>query len=238
MNIVINAGEAIGDDSGAIDLMIRKEDDTVVLSVCDDGCGMDKQTRERLFEPFYTTKFTGRGLGLSAVMGIVRGHQGELALESTLGEGTTIEIRLATAVDQPVEVVDGGRLDSGQGMVLVVDDEQAVRDVSKGLLESLGYGVDLANDGAEALRRVVEGEYVALIVDLVMPKVDGREVLAEVRKRHPKLPVILVSGYGPLLTNEHLDADAYTSFLGKPFQRRQLAEALKEFETESCMEMS
>jgi two-component system, cell cycle sensor histidine kinase and response regulator CckA len=142
MNLLINAADAIGHDKGTIDLAVRNVDKAVVLSVTDDVCGMDEVTRQRALEPFYTTKFTGRGLGLSAVLGIVRAHEGELSVDSELGVGK----------------------------VLVVDDDEHLRAVGQAMLEALGYDVELAADGVETLSTLGESSFDAVVLDLVMPR--------------------------------------------------------------------
>ena len=228
MNLVINAAEAIGDRPGRIELSVLRRGDHVFLRVEDDGCGMDEVARRRAFEPFYTTKFAGRGLGLSAVLGIVEAHNGQLSIESTVGEGTVIELKLvakdATARLSAALAQEGFR---GEGRVLLVDDEPLVRETGRQLLESLGYAVEVACEGEEALARFEEG-FDLLVVDLMMPKVNGREVLAQVRQRDPRMPVLLVSGYAAQLAATQLH-DPCTRTLGKPYRLDDLAPILQEF---------
>ncbi|MGI9626247.1 MAG: hybrid sensor histidine kinase/response regulator, partial [Longimicrobiales bacterium] len=182
LNLVVNAAEAIGNAQGSIDLAVRVADGAITLSVKDDGCGMDAATQSRVFEPFYSTKFAGRGLGLSTVMGIVRDHGGKLRLESKPGSGTLMEVVLSST-KQPLSSSPDPVALHGlfAGQVLLADDDELVREAGREMLESLGCDVALASDGEEALSLVQESEFSALVLDLVMPKVDGRQVLRSIR---------------------------------------------------------
>ncbi len=228
MNLLINAAEAIGDNPGLIEVAVGRAVDGVMLKVRDNGCGMDEETRQRVFEPFFTTKFTGRGLGLSAVLGIVRAHQGELLLESHPGEGTCFELHLPAAPGLGEQAPEPGQAQAAmqfEGTALLVDDEAAARDTGKDLLEQFGFDVAVRCDGAEALAFLAESRCDVAIVDLVMPKVDGREVLAAIRRDTPEMPVIMVSGYGIW---SKFKADAHTRFLAKPYRANDLAILLAE----------
>ena len=174
MNLVINASDAIGDESGVIRLstgllyLDRKilgdvgllgapelpDGAYAYLEVSDSGCGMSAETQARIFDPFFTTKFTGRGLGLSAVLGIVRSHRGALTLVSRPGSGTTFKL-LFPCVSGDAETVVAVRETKatwrGQGCVLVVDDEATVRSTAGAMLKRLGFEVVLANDGLEGV---------------------------------------------------------------------------------------
>jgi PAS domain S-box-containing protein len=234
MNLLINAADAIGQEQGVIELSIHCSDGLVELSVSDDGCGMDEVTRKRAFEPFYTTKFAGRGLGLSAVQGIVRAHNAELSIETELGQGTKVQMTLQAARDQVVEVVLPSPIAGDAfGRVLLVDDDRRVCEVGKAMLDSMGYDVTLAQDGAQALEMLDDGEFTAMVLDLVMPRMDGREVLATLRERHSQLPVILVSGYSAANMGGKVVTDEYTRFLNKPFRAVELAVALQDMKVAS-----
>ena len=229
MNLVINAAEAIGEAAGTIKLSVTSGRGSVRLVVADDGCGMDEATRERAFEPFYTTKFAGRGLGLSAVMGIVSAHGAQLTVDTAPGRGTTIEMTLEAAGGGVVDVaIPEATAFKGSGCVLLVDDDAEVRNVGKSMLEGLGYDVEVASDGAQALELLERGEFVAMVLDLVMPRVDGREVLKTLRASQSQMPVVLVSGYGAQKFGLRLDVDPHTRFLSKPYRARELAAVLGE----------
>lgn len=229
LNLVINAVEAIGDGEGAIDLAVRRLNDKVTLTVLDDGCGMDEATREQAFEPFFSTKFAGRGLGLSAVIGAVRAHSGELTIDSEPGRGTLVTVSLDAEIEGDSTASEPRRDEQrSTGTVLLVDDDEGVRAIGKSMLEAADYEVELACDGKEALEKFEHGTYAAIVLDLVMPRVDGRQVLSAVRRRLPQLPVVVVSGYGAQLVSAELTADPYTRFLSKPFRSRDLIGALQD----------
>lgn len=243
MNLITNAAEAIG-EHGAIEITGRAvERDRaelafsyvgegleagkyVELVVSDDGCGMDEETRERLFEPFYSTKFAGRGLGLAAVLGIVRSHGGAIKVESKPGYGTTIRLLLAAFEGQVVETSASLQVSSswrGTGTVLVVDDEEAARDVASLLLERAGFCVLTAGDGVEALE-VLErhDEIVCVLLDLTMPRMDGTETYRRLRSLGSQVSVILCSGYPAQQTVERFEGLGLAHILEKPYTAESL----------------
>ena len=237
MNLVTNASEALEDGVGTIRVRAHAKDFTedslgsagaapgphVVLDVVDNGCGMDSDTLQRMFEPFYTTKFTGRGLGLSAVDGIVRAHGGWIEVDTVLGEGTrcTVVLPAAEAPAPSVAVADASPKALGQpgnGQVLVVDDDPNVRKLFDRVLRRSGLEPLLAADGAQGLTelRTRADSLLCVFLDVTMPVVDGTEVLDRARALAPDLPIFLMSGY----TEDLLDAghaDAMAGFLHKPF---------------------
>jgi CheY-like chemotaxis protein len=183
---------------------------------------MDAETRSRVFDPFFSTKFAGRGLGLPATLGIVRGHQGCLQLDSAPGHGTTVRVFLpalseAQAV-RPAASEPG--VAASAGTVLVVDDEASVRTLAERMIQRCGYRTLGAPDGIEALRLVRERgrEIDCVLLDLTMPKMDGEETLRELRAISPDLPVILCSGYHGLETSERFAGFRLAGFLQKPYQ--------------------
>jgi two-component system cell cycle sensor histidine kinase/response regulator CckA len=252
MNLVINASDAIGDKSGQITIhtaVLRAdrnylnnlvgahdlaEGDYVVLEVTDTGCGMSVETQAKIFEPFFTTKFTGRGLGLSAVLGIVRGHQGALKVRSELGRGTTFKLLLPVAPagsgDTKLEkrVAPKWR---GHGTVLVIDDEESVRRVSGKMLMGMGFQVVTANDGIDGLNayRTCSESVCAVLLDLTMPRMDGEETFRELRKLRPDACVILMSGYSEQEAGARFVGKGLAGFLQKPFTPEELRERLAAF---------
>jgi PAS domain S-box-containing protein len=241
LNLVINAGEAIGDGPGHV--IIRTKAETweaealaesfpgqvlgpgtyVRLEVEDDGEGMDAETIGRIFDPFFTTKFTGRGLGLSAMLGIARGHRAGIRVESVKGEGTTFML-LFPAGTGPAELsVEAGEPSSSRrlrGEALVVDDEEVVRDLAVLAMEAMGLRVHVAQDGLEAVERARElGHRLHLVLlDLTMPRMGGDEALRHLRDLAPALPVVLMSGYGERETLRGLSDLRPDAFLQKPFR--------------------
>jgi CheY-like chemotaxis protein len=173
---------------------------------------MDELTQKRIFEPFYTTKFTGRGLGLSAVLGIVRGHKGAIKVYSERGKGATIKVLFPACASpaQPLET-DAPREQEwrGSGTIIVADDEETVRKVGGQMLTHLGFKAILAADGQQALSSFIlhKDSIVCVIVDLTMPAMDGEETFREIHKIDPSVPIILSSGYN--------EQDAVQRFVGK-----------------------
>lgn len=250
MNLVINSSEAIGGSEGEIFITTKKvradrdylqcehlvqdlrEGDYVLFEVKDTGCGMDPETLQRIFDPFFTTKFTGRGLGLAAVLGIVKGHGGAVRVDSEEVVGTTFKILLPSQEQTPpaVEREEPAAGDEwqGEGTILVVDDEEAVRAVSELMLPTLGFGVLVTADGYEACEvlRGHEHEVVAVLLDLTMPRMDGAKALRDLRRIKPGIKVLLMSGYDEKEAVNRFTNEGFNSFLQKPFTRKQLQQKL------------
>jgi two-component system cell cycle sensor histidine kinase/response regulator CckA len=209
--------------------------DYVRVEVSDTGAGMDEETRSRIFEPFFTTKFLGRGLGLSAALGIVRGHRGAIGVRSEEGKGTTFTILLPV----PREVRRAERISghtsiayesNGGGTILVADDEEGVRSLVASVLEEAGYTVELASDGGEVVKRLLElGDRVRLVIlDLTMPALGGGEAAPELRRIRPDIPIIAMSGYGDIELMERFGQAGVDDFLPKPFSPDQLAAKVRD----------
>jgi PAS domain S-box-containing protein len=241
MNLVINASEAIGDADGLITTVTNvldcdrgyldvawsgeqlPEGRYVYLEVSDTGVGMDEATRARIFEPFFTTKFTGRGLGLSAVNGIVQAHKGAIRVYSEPGRGTTFKLLLPASAAAPRRL--GAAKDEcgeyrGSGTVLVVDDEESVRNVARGMLEQMGFCVLTAADGREAVEtyRARRDDIVCVLLDLTMPKMDGEETFRRIRLIDPSAVVLLSSGYSEQLAVQQFVGRGLAGFIQKPYQ--------------------
>jgi CheY-like chemotaxis protein len=242
MNLITNASDAIGNKSGIISLstgFIDAGDEFfagcqvhenpqpgyyVFIEVTDTGIGMDAATIKRIFEPFFTTKFTGRGLGLAAVMGIARGHRGAVRVESTPGKGSTFtvyfpcqEALLHTKLraEKP-----SGRTHRGEGLVLVVDDEDSVRNIAKIMLERHGFTVITAKDGRDAMKTFQKRahELAAVVLDMTMPHMGGEETFHKMREIRPDVRVVLASGYTEQEATAHFVGKGLAGFIQKPFQ--------------------
>jgi signal transduction histidine kinase/CheY-like chemotaxis protein len=219
VNIVANASESLRAE-GRITITTRVDDGWWALDVADTGVGMEPKTIERIFDPFFTTKPAHHGLGLSAVSGIVRRLGGELNVESRPGGGSTFQIRLravpAIAVSRTRTASTGPRGARLVGArVLVADDEPSVRMTICRLLERRGATVIAAGDGAEAEARLREGAYTFVLLDVMMPKLTGYQLLPVVRSAQPSARVMLMSGYTEAARGA--GGDEPDAFLEKPF---------------------
>jgi PAS domain S-box-containing protein len=204
----------------------------VLLIVSDTGKGMDKETLSHIFEPFYTTKEKGKGtgLGLSTVYGIVKKHDGHIICYSEPGNGTTFKIYLpAIQTEQDLKTpTSETTIPMGTETILLADDEDDLRDLGAELLNSFGYKVISAGNGKEALEIYQrEGESISLIIlDLIMPKMDGRRCLADVLQVNPNAKVIIASGYSE--SEPAAMAAGAKGFVQKPYNRRQLLTTIRE----------
>jgi len=250
MNLITNASEAIGDRPGTITVHTGTricdrawlagtyvdeglpEGSYVYLEVSDTGCGMSAPTRARIFDPFFTTKSTGRGLGLSAVLGIVRGHRGALTVRSEPDAGTTFTV-LFPASTREARLMPAGTERAApwtaRGTVLVVDDEEGVRRIAAGMLRRMGFTVITAAGGREALRLVREptAQFVMVLLDLTMPDMDGEETLREMHRVSPGLPVVLSSGYNQQSLTSRVVEQGLAGFLPKPYHFEELVTAVR-----------
>jgi len=247
MNLITNASEALDDKDGMITVRTGQcrcdarelsrmvvgaelpSGDYCFLEVQDSGCGMDAATLARVFEPFFTTKFTGRGLGMAAVLGIVRGHAGAIEIESQPGAGTRFRVLLplaapAKASDPRGEVEDTWR---PQGRLLLVDDEPAVRAVGSKMLERLGFQVETAADGVEAIAAYQAGRFDCVVLDLTMPTMDGAETLKRLRALDPAVRVVLSSGYTESELELRFAGLSASGFIQKPYTLMVLKRAMQ-----------
>lgn len=252
-NLTTNAWEALPDGQGHVRLRVAavgrdavsttsrwypsdwqaRHDHYACLEVADDGTGIEERQFDALFDPFFSTRFIGRGLGLPVVLGIVRAHSGVVTIDSQLGLGSVFRVYLPLVAaleptvrarrSAPVEVVFGGT-------VLLVDDEPGVREVTGAKLRALGFSVLEASDGAEAVALFTAhtADIRLVISDLTMPRMDGWQTLSALRALAPRLPVILTSGYdhGHVMAGIH--ADLPTVFLRKPFRAPALEQAVRQ----------
>jgi len=203
----------------------------VCIKVEDNGNGLNKKAKDKIFEPFFTTKFEGRGLGMAAAFGIVRNHDGWISVYSEVGRGTVIRIYLP-AIEAQEKEPKKPKIEpiKGSGTILLIEDEQVVMDVSRALLERLGYRVLGAMTGEEAVNtaKTFDGDIDLAILDIILPDMEGRAIYPLIMKARPNLKVIVCSGYsidGP--AQEILDSGAQT-FIQKPFTMAALAVKLKE----------
>ena len=249
MNLIANASEALGDESGTIHVTAAvlpcdrayldrlygggdlPEGSYAFFEVSDTGSGIDPETLPRIFDPFYTTKFTGRGLGLAAVIGIVRAHRGAIDVESRPGLGTRFRVLLPLAggatlpAARPQPGAEGWR---ATGTVLLVDDDETVRTVTSAMLEHVGLTVVTARDGCEAVQIFGEApeSFDCVLLDLTMPGMDGEELLRELKYLSPDVRVVLCSGYDEQDVARRFVGQGVAGFLQKPYDLAALAAAL------------
>jgi PAS domain S-box-containing protein len=253
MNLIINAAEAVGSGPGVITVgtgllecddrylsRSRVEEKPssgrfVCLEVSDNGCGMDAETQARLFEPFFTTKFMGRGLGMSAVLGIVRAHGGAILLDSEVGRGSVFRVlfpvvgETETRKREPATADRQATSAGVAGTILVVDDEQDVRELYMEIVEHLGFRAMGASDGIDALR-LFSGhatEIDLVILDMTMPGMDGVDAFHGLRRVKPDVAVILSSGYSETVVSRHFTGDRPSGFLQKPYNVEDLRREIR-----------
>jgi signal transduction histidine kinase/CheY-like chemotaxis protein len=251
MNLITNASDALEGKSGVIRVstgLVSVDRDYlsthalgggvaegryVSLAVADTGCGMDQRTVVKIFDPFFTKKIAGRGLGLAAVLGIVRGHEGAIWVESEPDVGTTVRVLLPASGREPQSlVVEPGAVPDdwrGEGKVLVIDDEETVHTVARYTLEDAGFSVVTAEDGRDgvALFRADADGFVAVVLDLTMRHMSGEETFRELRAIRADVRVILMSGYGEQEVGKRFAGEGLAGFLQKPFRPADLIEALR-----------
>ena len=249
MNLVINGAEAIGDNLGTVVVTtsLKEVDQTylrqsfgsseispgeyVLLDVNDTGCGMDEATVARIFDPFFTTKFSGRGLGLAAVLGIVRGHKGALRVYSAPGKGSSFKVLFpVTRSEAPKREPAPVNLDvKGSGTILVIDDEELVRQIVRSALTRYGYTVLTAENGPQGIKVLREHAATVSVVllDMTMPLMSGEETLQQLRAICPGVPVILCSGYHEVEFEQRFAGQGLAGFIQKPFTAVYLAERVK-----------
>ncbi len=238
MNLLINASEAVGEVPGTVKVRTAATNRVVKLfspflqtavqpgpyvqlEVSDSGCGMSPETLKSIFDPFFTTKFTGRGLGLAAVLGIVKGHQGDLEVITELGRGTTFRVLLPLAErgEEPPPVLEAkSPSPTTQKTILVVDDEEIVRKIASVALSRRGYRVLLAENGEEALAVLRDHANVALVIlDLTMPVMTGEQAIPLIKALRPELPIVLSSGFNEAEVSHRFASAGISGFLQKPY---------------------
>ncbi|HET7737704.1 MAG TPA: PAS domain S-box protein, partial [Tepidiformaceae bacterium] len=251
MNLITNASDAIGDRDGLVTIRTGTvfadraylaemyldtelpEGTYVSLEVSDTGSGMDPETKARIFDPFFSTKFTGRGLGLAAVLGIIRGHGGAIKVHSEPGRGTTFRVLFPpadvpppapSAPAEPAEPWVGG------GTILIVDDDYAVRALTARILDMFGFSTVVAEDGNRALELfdLHRDAIVLVILDLTMPGMDGEQTFRALRERQPNIRVVLTSGYSEQDATNRFVGEGLAGFLQKPFRHQDLIDKLRE----------
>ena len=254
-NLLTNAWEASRDGSDAIHLTVKlvsaaaipavirfpidwqpRDPAYACLEVKDSGCGIAATEIEQLFDPFFSTKFTGRGLGLSVVLGIVREHGGAITVESEPGRGSVFRVFLPVSVDAvPSKLVPVAPVQkpAGHGTILVVEDHITLRKTVTVALQQAGFTVFAAVDGVEAVELFGQhrDEINCVLCDVTMPRMNGWETLTVLRKLAPGIPVILSSGYNDALVMEGHHPELPQAFLQKPYELKALVNTINQIQT-------
>ncbi|MGD8520125.1 MAG: response regulator, partial [Desulfobacterales bacterium] len=203
------------------------------LTVSDTGHGMDAETIERIFDPYFTTKARGKGtgLGLAVVHGIIKSYGGAVEVKSEIGKGTTFEVFFprATPELQP-DAKETGDLQFGTERILFVDDEKILADLAENMLEYLGYQVVAKTDAVEALE-AFESEpqnYDLVITDMTMPKITGDRLAKEIKAIRSEIPIIICSGYNEVLDKTKAKSTGISAYLMKPISLKDLSDCIRE----------
>jgi len=250
INLATNAWEAFGEGRGTIQINLKTVSSSEIpvshrfpidwqpqdhayacLEVMDGGCGIASKDIEKLFDPFFSSKFTGRGLGLPVVLGIVKAHDGAVTVESELGRGSRFRVFLPESAEEvqrkPDEALQPLATEGG-GTVLVVEDDPMVRNIAAAMITHLGFSVIVARDGVDAVEVFGQhrDEIRCVLCDLTMPRMNGWETLTALRELVPGIPVILASGYDEAQVMEGDHPELPQAFLGKPYKHKELSDAI------------
>jgi signal transduction histidine kinase/CheY-like chemotaxis protein len=249
-NLMFNAWEAIGDGAGTIRLTVKtvfqadipalhrfpvdwrsKDQQYVCLEVTDSGCGIKGEDMDNLFDPFFSTKFTGRGMGLSVVLGIVKTHDAVITVENGIGCGSVFKVFFPMSVQmapRQTEQIDRDAKIVPSGTILLVEDEDALREMTRVTLVHFGFTVLQAKDGVEAVEifKTHKDEVSCLLCDLTMPRMGGWETISAVRAIRHDLPVVLASGYDEVtvMAGDHNELPDF--FLNKPYDINKLSDTI------------
>jgi len=244
MNLALNARDAMPnggkltiqtdniDRAGSFLPLAAKPGDCVLLTVSDTGIGMDPETVDRIFEPFYSAKGLAykTGLGLAVVHGIVEQHGGYITCESKPGQGATFKIYLPAADEsKPAVSPEKPQFAGGTETILIVDDEEYIRDLARRILNRAGYRVITAEDGPQALEMFgKERNNISLVIlDLIMPKIGGRQLLEQLLQVAPDIKALIATGYSDATNRDELLHAGAKEFVGKPFEMAQLLKAVR-----------
>jgi two-component system cell cycle sensor histidine kinase/response regulator CckA len=251
MNLIVNASEAVGERSGVISITVGlahceadylkscfgadrlQPGDYVYLEVADTGHGMDKSTMDRIFDPFFSTKFTGRGLGLAAVLGIMRGHRGAIRVYSEPDRGTTFKLLFPASESLAHTRQATTHKSTGyhaSGKILLADDEETIRNLGRRMLQRAGFEVVVAADGREAIDKFTSHrDTISLVIlDLTMPHADGEACYREMRRLQPGVKVILSSGYNEQDIVNRFAGKGLAGFIQKPYTSEELLAKIRE----------
>jgi two-component system, cell cycle sensor histidine kinase and response regulator CckA len=247
MNLFLNAADAMP-GGGDITITTANVDHTsinsalyqpkpgcyVLMSIRDTGMGMDEKTKERIFEPFFTTKEMGRGtgLGLASVYGIIKGHQGFIEVDSTVSGGTTFHVFIPASRNTIKEIASSSTetILTGKGTILLVDDEEGILDIGKSMIETMGYQVITARTGEEAVAcyEILKDQIDLVLLDMVMPGMNGGRVFDRIKGINPQVKVLLISGYSIEGEAKDILSRGCNGFMQKPFKIKELSRRIRD----------
>jgi CheY-like chemotaxis protein len=248
MNLCTNAHHAMADEGGELQVNMARVDlgieeaskfpdlqpgPYLKLTVSDTGHGMDAETVERIFDPYFTTKAKGKGagLGLAVVHGIIKSYGGAVEVKSEIGKGTTFEVFLPRAAPElQHDAKETGDLQLGTERILFVDDEKILADLAENMLEYLGYQVVAKTDAVEALE-TFESEpknYDLVITDMTMPKITGDRLAQKIKAIRSEIPIIVCSGYNEVLDKTKAKSMGISAYLMKPISLKNLSDCIRE----------
>lgn len=229
VNIILNSVDAIT-TSGTITITAETQGEQIILSVSDTGCGMTRHTKEHCMEPFFTTKGQeATGMGLAIAYGTVRRHSGSMEIDSTQSEGTTVTVRLPIGVDSPDLFPEH---DSGTSpqlpplKILIIDDDEMARSTLEAILKPAKHQITMAHTASEGIAMASKSDYNVVITDRAMPDLSGDEVAAAIRKQKPDLPIIMVTGFGDMMKENHEKPAGIDRIISKPVNSLALKWAL------------
>ncbi|MFZ5806740.1 MAG: hybrid sensor histidine kinase/response regulator [Verrucomicrobiota bacterium] len=237
MNLIFNCIDAFdwkGAKKGNIDISTYREGDWSVIAVKDNGAGMSDEVKARCIEPFYTTKLKrGAGLGLSTSYGIIQGHKGKLEIDSTEGEGSTIKVYLPAVEFEEKADSQRERLPSPKNLktkhckILVVDDEETLRNILSAMLKRYGHDVTIATSGSDGWQKFQMYDFDLVITDQAMPGMPGVQLAQKIKEKNPKIPVIMLTGFGDLMKAQGGNPPGIDVLLSKPVAPRNLEETIR-----------
>jgi CheY-like chemotaxis protein len=219
-NVIFNAVDAMP-EGGQITLSTQPQSEGwVEIRISDNGIGMTEEVKKKVFDPFFTTKgVTNSGLGMSVSYGIIKRHGGEILVESDRGKGTSFIIHLPTGYEEEEHRVEKevSSKETCPARILVIDDEESVRDILSRMLKMKGHQVVAASNGEEGIERFKRGEFDLVFTDLGMPKISGWDVGKAIKKMNPRVPIAMITGWGMELNREKLTESGIDLIVSKPF---------------------
>jgi PAS domain S-box-containing protein len=235
VNLIVNAVDAMP-RGGNLGITCRRHDERLQLQFSDNGMGMPEEVRQKIFEPFFSTKGAhGTGLGLSVSYSIIERHEGSISVTSEAGNGTTFNIDLPAIISETIAIDEVDLADETPRLkILVIDDEPSVRETLAEMLVAVDHEVQLAESGQHALEKMRHEDYDLVFTDLAMPEMDGWETARAIRKQWPQVRIVMVTGYGPTTPLPDGEEDLIDGIIGKPFDFSQVGGVLKNFESRNC----